>query len=222
VKARDGVTEITRRDVEAVQLRPDQGVPGDRPHLPGAADHAGTQGLLPDARQAFAYATIGQVQAMAELGFIVVNIDALGNTGRSKALPRHLVRRHGRQRHPRPRRRDQAARRPAPVDRPRPASGSTATPAAASRRPARSCATPTSSRSPSPPPATTTTAPTSTTGASATRACSCATTARYSDNFESQANYLVWRQPEGQALPDAWRHGRQRAPSRTPLRWSTR
>lgn len=38
------------------------------------------------AREPFNYPMTGQVQAIAELGFIVVSIDAIGNTGRSKAL----------------------------------------------------------------------------------------------------------------------------------------
>lgn len=37
-------------------------------------------------REPFNYPMTGQVQAIAELGFIVVSIDAIGNTGRSKAL----------------------------------------------------------------------------------------------------------------------------------------
>jgi hypothetical protein len=38
------------------------------------------------AREAFNYPMFGQVQALAELGFVVVSIDAIGNTGRAKAL----------------------------------------------------------------------------------------------------------------------------------------
>jgi len=37
-------------------------------------------------RDPFTYSKAGEVQALAELGFIVVEIDALGNTARSKAL----------------------------------------------------------------------------------------------------------------------------------------
>jgi dienelactone hydrolase len=37
-------------------------------------------------REAFSYSGGGQVQALAELGFVVVAIDAFGNTGRSRAM----------------------------------------------------------------------------------------------------------------------------------------
>jgi dipeptidyl aminopeptidase/acylaminoacyl peptidase len=38
------------------------------------------------AREPINYPMFGQVQALAELGFVVVSIDAIGNTGRAKAL----------------------------------------------------------------------------------------------------------------------------------------
>ena len=37
-------------------------------------------------REPFTYSLAGQVQALAELGFVVLEIDALGNTSRAKAL----------------------------------------------------------------------------------------------------------------------------------------
>jgi dipeptidyl aminopeptidase/acylaminoacyl peptidase len=42
--------------------------------------------FFPTRSAGLSYSTFGQVQALAELGFIVVEIDALGNTARSKAL----------------------------------------------------------------------------------------------------------------------------------------
>ena len=62
----------------------------------------------------------GDLQSLAELGFIVVCIDGHGHALPLQSLPRVLRARPRRQHHPRPGRRHEAARRTLPVDRSRP------------------------------------------------------------------------------------------------------
>ncbi|MGE0555028.1 MAG: DPP IV N-terminal domain-containing protein [Gemmatimonadales bacterium] len=84
-KARDGVT-----DVWGVIWKP-SGFDSTRRYpvvdhiYPGPLISPVMKSFFPS-RDAFTYAMAGQVQALAALGFIVVSIDALGNTARSKAL----------------------------------------------------------------------------------------------------------------------------------------
>ena len=76
-KGRDGKTDIWGIICRPTQLRPDEEVPGDREHLRRAAGLVRAQGV-----QRRAAAT----QALAELGFIVVQIDGMGTANRSKAF----------------------------------------------------------------------------------------------------------------------------------------
>ncbi len=84
-KARDGIT-----DIWGAIWRP-SGFDSTKRHpvvdhiYPGPLISPATKNFYPS-REAFTYSGGGQVQALAELGFVVVAIDALGNTGRSKAL----------------------------------------------------------------------------------------------------------------------------------------
>lgn len=84
-KARDGVTEITGVIWKPSTFDSTRRYPVLDHIYPGPLITPAPKEFFPT-RTAFTYATMGQVQAMAELGFIVVSIDALGNTGRSKAL----------------------------------------------------------------------------------------------------------------------------------------
>ena len=55
----------------------------------------------------------GDAQALAELGFVVVEIDGMGTPWRSKVVPRRLLRQHGRQHAPRSGGRHEASSRSA-------------------------------------------------------------------------------------------------------------
>lgn len=84
-KARDGVT-----DIWGVIWRPSTFDTTKRypviDHIyPGPLITPAIKSFFPQ-RGSFNYPMSGQVQALAELGFVIVSIDALGNTGRAKAL----------------------------------------------------------------------------------------------------------------------------------------
>ncbi|MCC6317150.1 MAG: DPP IV N-terminal domain-containing protein [Gemmatimonadaceae bacterium] len=84
-KARDGVTEITGVIWKPSNFDSTTSYPVIDHIYPGPLISPVPRDFFPT-RAAFSYSTMGQVQALAELGFIVVSIDALGNTGRAKAI----------------------------------------------------------------------------------------------------------------------------------------
>ncbi len=84
-KARDGVTEITGVIWKPSHFDSTKSYPVIDHIYPGPLISPAPKEFFPT-RVPFSYATMGQVQALAELGFIVVSIDALGNTGRAKGL----------------------------------------------------------------------------------------------------------------------------------------
>ncbi|MEW5916455.1 MAG: DPP IV N-terminal domain-containing protein, partial [Gemmatimonadota bacterium] len=84
-KARDGVTDIT-----GVMWRPShfdstKSYPVIDHIYPGPLITPVSHEFYPT-RAAFSYSAIGEVQALAELGFIVLEMNALGNSARSKDL----------------------------------------------------------------------------------------------------------------------------------------
>ncbi|MBK7831779.1 MAG: prolyl oligopeptidase family serine peptidase [Gemmatimonadetes bacterium] len=166
-KARDGVTEVTGVIWKPSHFDSTKTYPVIDHIYPGPLISPAPKEFFPN-RLPFSYSFMGQVQALAELGFIVVEIDALGNTGRAKALytraygdlgdngiPDHVAAIQ------------QLGARHRWMDLSR--VGIYGHSGAASRRPTPCCATPTSTRWPSRPPATTTTARTITVGESASR-----------------------------------------------------
>ena len=76
-KGRDGKTDIWGVIIRPTQLRPGEEVSGDREHL------RRTAGLVRARSRSSAY---NQMQSQAELGFIVVQIDGMGTSNRSKAF----------------------------------------------------------------------------------------------------------------------------------------
>jgi len=84
-KARDGVTDIWGVIWKPSHFDSTKRYPVIDHIYPGPLISPAPKDFFPS-REAFSYAAGGQVQALAELGFVVVSIDALGNTGRSKAL----------------------------------------------------------------------------------------------------------------------------------------
>ncbi|MCC6769796.1 MAG: DPP IV N-terminal domain-containing protein [Gemmatimonadaceae bacterium] len=84
-KARDGVTEISGVMYKPSDFDSTKRYPVIDHIYPGPLITPVSKEFFPS-RIAFSYSTMGQVQALAELGFIVLEIDALGNTGRAKAI----------------------------------------------------------------------------------------------------------------------------------------
>jgi dienelactone hydrolase len=84
-KARDGVTPIWGVIWKPSRFDSTRTYPVIDHIYPGPLISPTVKYFFP-AREAFNYPMFGQVQAMAELGFVVVSIDAIGNTGRAKAL----------------------------------------------------------------------------------------------------------------------------------------
>lgn len=84
-KARDGVTEITGVLYKPSNFDSTRHYPVIDHIYPGPLISPVSHSFYPS-RVISSYSNMGQVQALAELGFIVVEIDALGNTGRNKAL----------------------------------------------------------------------------------------------------------------------------------------
>lgn len=84
-KARDGVTEVTGVIWKPSHFDSTKTYPVIDHIYPGPLISPAPKEFFPN-RLPFSYSFMGQVQALAELGFIVVEIDALGNTGRAKAL----------------------------------------------------------------------------------------------------------------------------------------
>ena len=136
----------------------------------------------------------GDNQALAELGFVVVEIDGMGTPGRSKAFHDFVLRPHGRQHHPRPGRGDEGAgaRAIAFIDIDKVgiwghSGGGFATAAAMFRLPRLLQGRDRRVR------ATTTTATTRTTGASATRGCW--SRSGDTDNYAAEANQTHAEEP---------------------------
>lgn len=84
-KARDGVTEITGVLYKPSTFDSTKAYPVIDHIYPGPLISPVSHAFYPS-RVLSSYSSMGQVQALAELGFIVVEIDALGNTGRNKSL----------------------------------------------------------------------------------------------------------------------------------------
>ncbi|HEV8365408.1 MAG TPA: DPP IV N-terminal domain-containing protein [Gemmatimonadaceae bacterium] len=84
-KARDGVTEISGVIYKPSNFDSTKTYPVIDHIYPGPLITPVAHDFYPT-RAAFSYSAFGQVQALAELGFIVVEIDALGNTARNKAV----------------------------------------------------------------------------------------------------------------------------------------
>ena len=84
-KARDGVTDITGVLYKPSNFDSTKRYPVIDHIYPGPLISPVSHAFYPT-RAAFSYSAFGQVQALAELGFIVVEIDALGNTARNKSL----------------------------------------------------------------------------------------------------------------------------------------
>ncbi len=84
-KARDGVTEITGVIWKPSNFDSTKSYPVLDHIYPGPLITPVSTDFYPT-RAAFSYSATGQVQALAELGFIVVEISALGNSGRNKAV----------------------------------------------------------------------------------------------------------------------------------------
>lgn len=84
-KARDGVSEITGVIWKPSTFDSTKTYPVIDHIYPGPLITPVAEEFYPT-RAAFSYTAFGQVQALAELGFIVVEMNALGNTARNKAL----------------------------------------------------------------------------------------------------------------------------------------
>jgi len=84
-KARDGVTEITGVIWKPSHFDSTKSYPVIDHIYPGPLISPVAEEFFPT-RATFSYSGFGQVQALAELGFIVVSINALGNTARNKAV----------------------------------------------------------------------------------------------------------------------------------------
>lgn len=84
-KARDGVTDVWGIMWKPSTFDSTKKYPVIDHIYPGPLITPAIKSFFPD-RGPFNYPMTGQVQAMAELGFVVVSIDALGNTARAKAI----------------------------------------------------------------------------------------------------------------------------------------
>jgi len=86
VRARDGVTELYGMMYKPTNFDPDQKYPIIDHIYPGPQIITVPKDFFPTNAPGLTYATFGQVQALAELGFIVVSIDHLGGPMRSKTF----------------------------------------------------------------------------------------------------------------------------------------
>ena len=86
VRARDGVTELYGMMYKPSHFDPAKKYPIIDHIYPGPQIITVPKDFFPTNQPGLAYATFGQVQALAELGFIVVSIDHLGGPMRSKAF----------------------------------------------------------------------------------------------------------------------------------------
>jgi dipeptidyl aminopeptidase/acylaminoacyl peptidase len=86
VKARDGVTDLYGVLWKPSNFDPQKKYPIIDHIYPGPQIIAAPKRFFPSSDPGLIYATFGQVQALAELGFIVINVDAMGTPYRSKAF----------------------------------------------------------------------------------------------------------------------------------------
>jgi dipeptidyl-peptidase-4 len=86
VTARDGVTELYGMMYKPSDFDPTRQYPIIDHIYPGPQIITVPKDFFPTNQPGLTYATFGQVQALAELGFIVVSIDHLGSPMRSKAF----------------------------------------------------------------------------------------------------------------------------------------
>ncbi len=86
VKARDGVTELYGMMYKPTSFNPNKKYPIIDHIYPGPQIITVPKDFFPTNAPGLTYATFGQVQALAELGFIVVSIDHLGGPMRSKTF----------------------------------------------------------------------------------------------------------------------------------------
>ena len=86
VKARDGVTELYGMMYKPTGFDSTRKYPIIDHIYPGPQIITVPKSFFPTSAPGLLYATMGQVQALAELGFIVVHIDHLGGPYRSKAF----------------------------------------------------------------------------------------------------------------------------------------
>jgi len=86
VKARDGITELYGMMYKPSHFDSTKQYPIIDHIYPGPQIITVPKDFFPTNQPGLSYATFGQVQALAELGFIVVNIDHLGGPMRSKAF----------------------------------------------------------------------------------------------------------------------------------------
>ena len=84
-KARDGITDIWGVIWKPSRFDSAKTYPVLDHIYPGPLISPTVKSFYPS-RDPFNYPMTGQIQALAELGFVIVSIDALGNTGRAKAL----------------------------------------------------------------------------------------------------------------------------------------
>ncbi|MBV6522840.1 MAG: hypothetical protein MNPFHGCM_02990 [Gemmatimonadaceae bacterium] len=84
-KARDGITEITGVLYKPSNFDSTKRYPVIDHIYPGPLISPVSKVFYPSS-SSFSYSQMGQVQALAELGFVVLEIDALGNTPRNKSL----------------------------------------------------------------------------------------------------------------------------------------
>jgi dipeptidyl aminopeptidase/acylaminoacyl peptidase len=85
-KARDGITDITGVMWKPSHFDSTRKYPVLDHIYPGPLISPAAKEFYPTRGAGLSYSTFGQVQAIAELGFIVVEMDALGNVARSKAI----------------------------------------------------------------------------------------------------------------------------------------
>jgi dipeptidyl-peptidase 4 len=86
VKARDGVTELHGVIYRPTNFDPSKKYPVLDHIYPGPQIIVSPKSFFPTNQPGLTYATFGQVQAIAELGFIVVHLDHMGTNLRSKAF----------------------------------------------------------------------------------------------------------------------------------------
>ncbi len=86
VKARDGVTNLYGVMFLPSNFDSTKKYPVIDHIYPGPQIIAAPKSFFPTTSDALVYSTMGQVQALAELGFVVVELDAMGTNLRSKAF----------------------------------------------------------------------------------------------------------------------------------------
>jgi dipeptidyl aminopeptidase/acylaminoacyl peptidase len=86
VKARDGITDLYGVMWKPTDFDPSRKYPVIDHIYPGPQIIATPKRFFPTNETTPVYSTVGQVQALADLGFIVINVDAMGTPYRSKAF----------------------------------------------------------------------------------------------------------------------------------------